>query len=58
MSTLDSENRGRKLPASVIILLLAVAGLAAAAYYLAPRFEREAPQITLPQADALGLAPM
>ena len=58
MSTLDSENRGRKLPASVIILLLVVAGLAAAAYYLAPRFEREAPQITLPQADALGLAPM
>src|SRR5512135_641363 len=58
MSTLDSENRGKKLPASAIIILLVVAGLAAAAYYLAPRFEREAPQITLPQADALGLAPM
>ncbi|HEY6026148.1 MAG TPA: M23 family metallopeptidase [Pseudolabrys sp.] len=58
MSTLDSETRGKKLPVSAIIILLLVAGLAAAAYYLAPRFEREAPQITLPQADALGLAPM
>ena len=58
MSTLDSEKRGRKLPAFVFIFLIVIAGLAAAAYYLAPRFEREAPQITLPQADALGLAPM
>jgi len=39
-------------------LAIVIAGLAAAAYYLAPRFERDAPQITLPQADALGLAPM
>jgi murein DD-endopeptidase MepM/ murein hydrolase activator NlpD len=58
MSNLESENRGKKFPALAFIILIVIAGLAAAAFYLAPRFEREAPQITLPQADALGLAPM
>ena len=58
MSNLESEKPGRKLPPFVFIILIVIAGLAAAAYFLAPRFEREAPQITLPQADALGLAPM
>ena len=58
MSNLDSEKRGSRLPPLAIVLVIVIAGLAGAAYYLAPRFEREAPQITLPQADALGLAPM
>ena len=58
MSNLESEKPAKKLPAFVIIFLIVIAALAAAAYFLAPRFEREAPQITLPLADALGLAPM
>ena len=58
MSNLESEKRGKKLPAFVFIFLIAIAGLAAATYFLGPRFERKAPQITPPQADALGLAPM
>jgi murein DD-endopeptidase MepM/ murein hydrolase activator NlpD len=58
MSTLDSETPRRRLPAIIFISLIIIAALLAAAYYLAPRFEREAPQIKLPDADVLGLAPM
>jgi murein DD-endopeptidase MepM/ murein hydrolase activator NlpD len=58
MSSLESENPKKKLPAIIFFLLIVVIALLGAAYYLAPRFEREAPQITLPDSDALGLAPM
>lgn len=58
MSTLDSATPKRRLPAIIVAFLGIIIALLAAAYYLAPRFEREAPQITLPAADALGLAPM
>jgi murein DD-endopeptidase MepM/ murein hydrolase activator NlpD len=58
MSSLESETSKKKLPAIIFFMLIVVAGLLGGGYYLAPRFEREAPQITLPQADALGLAPM
>ena len=58
MSSLESETSKKKLPAIIFVFLIVVIGLLGGAYYLAPRFEREAPQITLPQADALGLAPM
>src|ERR1035437_4600735 len=58
MSSLESENPKKKLPAIIFFLLIVVIGLLGAAYYLAPRFEREAPQITLPDSDALGLAPV
>jgi murein DD-endopeptidase MepM/ murein hydrolase activator NlpD len=58
MSTLESERPGRKLPTVVFAILIIIIGLLGGAYYLAPRFEREAPQIKLPDSDALGLAPM
>jgi murein DD-endopeptidase MepM/ murein hydrolase activator NlpD len=58
MSNLESDSPGKKLPATVIVLLVVVIGLVGGGYYLAPRFEREAPQIKLPGADVLGLAPV
>ena len=59
MSTLDSNRPRRKLPAIVFLLVIIVVGLVAGAVYLAPRFERDAPRITLtPEADTLGRAPL
>ena len=58
MNNLETERTATRLPAIVFILLIIVIALAGAAYYLAPRFEREAPQIKVPDADLLGLAPM
>ena len=58
MSTLESENPKRKLPAIIFVFPIVVIGLLSGAYYLAPRFEREAPQIKLPDSGVLGLAPM
>jgi len=58
MSTLESESRKKKLPAIMIAFLIVVIGLVGGGYYLAPRFEREAPQVKLPDAGVLGLAPM
>jgi murein DD-endopeptidase MepM/ murein hydrolase activator NlpD len=50
----------RTLPVLVVVLLIVIAGLLAAAYYLRPRFESEPPQISItPDANALGVgAPM
>lgn len=58
MSTLDSATPRRELPALAILVPLVVIALLAAAYYLGPRFEREAPQIKLPDSEVLGLAPV
>jgi murein DD-endopeptidase MepM/ murein hydrolase activator NlpD len=58
MSTLDSDGPRRRLPAIIFLLLIIIIGLLGGAYYLVPRFEREAPQIKLPDSDVLGLAPM
>ena len=58
MSTVESENPRRRLPAIIFVLLILVIGLVGGGYYLAPRFERGAPQIKLPDAGVLGLAPM
>jgi murein DD-endopeptidase MepM/ murein hydrolase activator NlpD len=58
MSSLASESLKKKLPAILIASLIIVIGLLAGGYYLAPRFERQAPQIKLPDADVLGPAPM
>ena len=58
MSTLESETRKKKLPAIMIAFLIVVIGLLGGGYYLAPRFEREVPQVKLPEAGVLGLAPM
>ncbi len=58
MSSLQSETPKKRLPAIVFAFLLVVIGLLGGGYYLAPRFEREAPQIKLPDSGVLGLAPM
>ena len=59
MSNLDSAGPRRRLPAIVFLSLIIVLVLLGAAYYLAPRFEREAPQITfVPDTGVLGLAPL
>ena len=58
MNAFNSE-KPRRFPAFTVLLLIVIAGLAAGAYYLAPRFERSAPQITLtPDSDVLGVAPL
>ena len=59
MSAFESERRARHLRPTVIVSLIIIIGLLGAAYYLAPRFEREAPQIKLtPDSDVLGRAPL
>lgn len=58
MSAFDSDRPRRKLPIIGFLLLIVGIGLLAGAYYLAPRFERSAPQIKLPDSDVLGLSPM
>ena len=46
-------------PAIYFLLLIIIVGLLGGAYYVAPRFERQGPQIKLmPDSDVLGLAPM
>ena len=58
MNTFNSE-KPRRFPAFKVVLLIIAAALAGGAYYLAPRFERHAPQITLtPDSDVLGVAPL
>ncbi|MCC2653916.1 MAG: hypothetical protein K0Q60_4082, partial [Microvirga sp.] len=47
MSHLDSRAPRSKLPVVVVLLVILVVGLLAGGFYLAPRFEREAPVITL-----------
>jgi len=58
MNTFNSE-KPRRFPALTVVLLIVVAAVALGGYYLAPRFERSAPQITLtPDSDVLGVAPL
>src|SRR3954452_19415674 len=58
MNAFNSE-KPRRFPAFTILLIIGAAALVAGGYYLAPRFERSAPQITLtPDSDVLGLAPV
>jgi murein DD-endopeptidase MepM/ murein hydrolase activator NlpD len=56
MSAYEFDRPRRKFPIFSILLVTVVAGLAAAAYYLGPRFERSAPQIQVPDTDVLGLS--
>jgi murein DD-endopeptidase MepM/ murein hydrolase activator NlpD len=58
MSTSESERSGRRFPVIIFIVLIIVIGLAGGGYLLAPRFERQAPHIKLPDIDALGTAPV
>ena len=54
-----ANQRGRVSPLVLVVSLVVVAALAGGAYYLAPRFEREAPQVALnPDTGALGMAPL
>jgi len=58
MNAFNSE-KPRRFPLVTLLLLIVVAGLAVGGYYFAPRFEREAPQISLtPDSDVLGVAPL
>ena len=58
MSTLDSDRPGRRRPLTVFLVIIVIV-LLGGAYFLAPRFEREPPQVKFtPDADALGLAPI
>ncbi|TAK84121.1 MAG: M23 family metallopeptidase [Betaproteobacteria bacterium] len=59
MSSLESNTPRRKLPAVIVLLVIILAGLLGGGYYLAPRFEREAPRITLTlDSGVLGRAPL
>ncbi|HEY1287252.1 MAG TPA: M23 family metallopeptidase [Burkholderiales bacterium] len=58
MNSYNSE-KPRRFPVLTILLLIVVAGLAVGGYYFAPRFERQAPQVTLtPDNDVMGVAPL
>lgn len=58
MSTLSSDSTKKRL-SPILFLVLVVIGIMGGAYYLAPRFERDAPQIRLvPDSGVLGLAPI
>jgi murein DD-endopeptidase MepM/ murein hydrolase activator NlpD len=58
MNAFNSE-KPRRFPVFTVLLLILVAALAGGAYYLAPHFERDGPQITLtPDSDVLGVAPL
>ena len=58
MSTFPSDRPRSKLPL-VILLLIVIAALAGAAYYLKPRFDSDPPQVAIsPNGDVLGVAPI
>lgn len=59
MSAFESGKPARSRRIFLVLFSIVVIGLLAGAWYLWPRFEREAPQIRLsPDADVLGLAPL
>jgi murein DD-endopeptidase MepM/ murein hydrolase activator NlpD len=58
MSTFNSEKPSR-FPAVKVLSAAVIVALVGGAIYLAPRFERSAPQITVtPDTDVIGVAPM
>ena len=59
MSFHDSDRPRRKSVALLFLGILLIAGLAAGAWYLRPRFESEAPQIVFkPDSDTVGRGPI
>lgn len=55
MSAFESGTPTRSNPAVLVLIAIVIIGLLAGAWYLWPRFEREAPQIRLePDTDVLG----
>ena len=58
MNAFNTE-KPRRFPAIKVLLVIVVGALAGGAWYLAPRFERNAPQIALtPETDVLGTGPV
>src|SRR5688500_2294680 len=60
MSAFDTDRPARNhRRIALIFLIIIITGLLGGAYYLAPRFESQAPQIALtPDTDVLGVAPL
>jgi murein DD-endopeptidase MepM/ murein hydrolase activator NlpD len=59
MSFHDSDRPRRKSAVLVFLLILVIAGLAAGAWYLRPRFESDPPQVTFkPDTDTVGTGPV
>ncbi|MBE0622619.1 MAG: M23 family metallopeptidase [Burkholderiales bacterium] len=58
MSTSESTRPGRSLLAIIFVFVIIAIVLVGGGYLLAPRFERQAPRIKLPDAGVLGLAPI
>ena len=59
MNAFPSDRRRSKLPILVILLAIVVAAIAGGAYFLAPRFESDPPQIAVsPNVDTPGAAPL
>ena len=59
MSAFESDTPARGKRAFLVLFLIVLTGLLAGAWYLWPRFEREAPQVRLaPESDVLGTAPL
>jgi murein DD-endopeptidase MepM/ murein hydrolase activator NlpD len=57
MSAFESDSPRRTFPLIGLLLLIIVIVLVGGAFFL-PQFERSGPQITLPESDVLGLAPV
>jgi murein DD-endopeptidase MepM/ murein hydrolase activator NlpD len=59
MTDFESRKPRRKLPIAVVVIVVLSVALLAGGYVLAPRFEREAPVITLtPDTDVTGPTPI
>lgn len=59
MSALETDRPAKNHRTILVVSLIVIIVLLGAAYFLAPRFERDAPQIRLsPDTDVLGLAPL
>ena len=58
MSAFESEGPKRKLPIVGVLLLIVAIALLGGGFLLAPRFERSAPQVRVPESDVVGLSSM
>src|SRR3954470_12698080 len=58
MSAFDSDSPRKKPPILLVLFGIIAVALVGGGYYLAPRFERSAPQVKLPDTDVLGVAPL
>jgi len=59
MPTFGSDRPQKRFPGIIVLVAVVLAVLIGGAYYLAPRLEREAPQVALkPDTDVLGRAPL